>query len=362
METNTYLLKPNENAQLEVIIGEIVALGGRIAYESPIMPLIAFESNEKVKSILEKQYELNYIIDSPEDGNLMESGDEVMGSLSSTFTPLQIVPKVDFASVRSAGCTGWGVTVAVLDSGISESFVKDHYDFTGTGSMPKVHHGNAVGNIIKRFARGSNIISCKVTQELTGMKLIDVLKGIDHAVNCGANVINMSLGFEIPSCKKGEGCPICDVVNTYSQLTDVLFVVSAGNGGSEGSITCPGNAQEAITVGSIDERSKAVARHSSKGQPGSNKPNILTSGTIYYNNDYDLGTSFSAPIVTGVSVAVKSKKAYSSAEIKDLIYSTAEDIHVPTHHQGFGLMDLNRILEVVTDDKIDNQAERQNES
>lgn len=97
-------------------------------------------------------------------------------------------------------------------------------------------------------------------------------------------------------------------------------------------------------------------------QPRNKKPNILTAGSIYYNGEYSEGTSYSTPIVTGVLAAVKSRKPLSSSQMKDLLYSTADDIDQPFHHQGFGLMNLDRIMEVISDGENNSQIEGQGES
>lgn len=149
MENNTYILKTSKE-DLSKVMKEIERKGGKVEYKSPILPIIGFNANESLVGDLQSDYKIEYIMEADEEGVLLEEG-----SLTSHFTPLQIMPKVDHVKTRNAGCTGWGVTVAVLDSGTTMDFVKEKYDFTGFGSDPVVNHGDIVVNIIKDLPEGA---------------------------------------------------------------------------------------------------------------------------------------------------------------------------------------------------------------
>lgn len=353
-----YILNSN-TSNIDNICEVIYSLGGSVEYKSPILPIIGYEGNETINSYLSNNFNLSYITESQSDGYLLEEE----GGLMAHFTPLQLLPKIDFSKFRKVGLTGWGKTIAILDSGISEEWVKEHYDFTGFGSSPVVEHGDKVGNIIKRFARGSQLIDCKVAQYFNNIDLIHVLKGIDHSVETlKADVINLSLGFNMKKPCSGNECPICQIVNAYAVQRGVIFVVAAGNNGEDGdgTINCPGKAQEVITVGSIAQSGVDLAEYSSKGEPDSNKPNIVTTGSLYYNGKYDQGTSYSTPIVTGILAAILSS-GMPPQDAVDLIYSTAQDLGMPKNHQGFGKLDSNRILEVFSSDESNNQSKGQDQ-
>lgn len=177
-----------------------------------------------------------------------------------------------------------------------------------------------------------------------------------------ADVINLSLGFSIAQCD-GNKCPLCQHINAYTQMNGILFVSAAGNRCNENTIDCPGKAHEGITVGAVNQSSNQVAAYCSKGVPGVRKPNILTSGSIYFNQEYDEGTSFAAPIVSGVCAAVLSGVAgMNHVDMKNLLYNNATDIKQPTHHQGFGTMNLEKMLEVLSNatDNRQNSGQGQN--
>lgn len=114
--------------------------------------------------------------------------------------------------------TGSGVTVSVLDTGIDRAhpafagvtIVEN--DFTGTGNGDKHGHGtHCAGTIFGRDVGGRRIgIARGVTNALIG-KVLDtngggtsdmIFSGIQWALDQGADVISMSLGFDFPGAVK----------------------------------------------------------------------------------------------------------------------------------------------------------------
>jgi subtilisin family serine protease len=114
----------------------------------------------------------------------------------------------------ASSCTGAGVTVAVLDSGIDSrhaAFAKKaivEKDFTGEGNGDKHGHGtHCAGTIFGGDVNGLRIgVARGVSKALIG-KVLDhegagdterVLNGLMWALQEGANVISMSIGFDFP--------------------------------------------------------------------------------------------------------------------------------------------------------------------
>ncbi|MDP5181598.1 S8 family serine peptidase [Blastococcus sp. BMG 814] len=110
--------------------------------------------------------------------------------------------------------TGAGVTVAVLDTGIDAThpaFSGVHIvqrDFSGSGDGDKDGHGtHCAGTILGRDVDGVRIgVAPGVPTALIGKVLGDdgsgdsdmIFRGIQWAVDGGAHVISMSLGFDFP--------------------------------------------------------------------------------------------------------------------------------------------------------------------
>ena len=148
------------------------------------------------------------------------------------------------------------------------------------------------------------------------MKLIDVKvlrangsgrhtwigRGVDEALDLGADILSMSLGFDLSptsfegghgwSCPDGA-CPLCLAVDN-AVAEGALVVAAAGNeharcqqarmGGSglmyDTELICPGQAVGALTVGSHHKKTHAPAWSSSSGPTafGTAKPDLCAPG------------------------------------------------------------------------------------
>lgn len=352
---STYIIK-GEQPIIKETIRKIVSNGGSVEYISPVLPIIGVTMDEFTKNEIENQFNFDYIRESV-TGNLQES-EGSLTNLQKNIT--KIIPGLDFGLLTKHGLTGWGTSVAILDSGVAESWVVEHNDYTGYGSTPYLDHGTKVANVVKQAAPGAQILSYKVTQE-GKVKDIDLLNAIVDAVN-KADIINISIGFT-HSCSSSSPCALCEHVNYYTRNMDKLFVVAAGNLGNEQSVQCPGNSQEAITVGAIKAySSNEIADYSSRGVAGIKKPNILTSGTIYFNQIHANGTSFATPVITGVCASLVPSQNKNVSKIKTLLYSSAKDLGLPDHHQGFGLLDLEKLVEVSSNDQSQSSSKGQEQS
>jgi subtilisin family serine protease len=126
----------------------------------------------------------------------------------------------------ASAATGAGVVVSVLDTGIDASH--DAFagvelverDFSGSGNGDHQGHGtHCAGTIFGRDVDGTRIgVARGVQKALIGKVLGDdgsgssemIFQGINWAVEQGANVISMSLGFDFPGLVKrltGRGWP-----------------------------------------------------------------------------------------------------------------------------------------------------------
>lgn len=192
-------------------------------------------------------------------------------------------------------------------------------------------------------------------------------------VIAGVN-ISLSLPYD-PSDNQACGwTPVCLEVKRLIH-SGVVVVVAAGNAGwtlgqhqaSAGkgyaaiSITDPGNAEEAITVGATHRRE--LHRHgasyfSSKGPTadGRPKPDLLAPGDLiqsaYGEADVrkDSGTSFAAPHVSGAAamlIARHTELVGQPERVKRILCSTATDLGRDSNFQGAGVLDVLRALQAV---------------
>ena len=135
------------------------------------------------------------------------------------------------------------------------------------------------------MAPEANLISVKVLHGVFGFGMsMDIIKGMELAVEKGARVISMSLGSEDSQGTEAED-PECIVINELAQK-GIFFLIASGNSGpGERTIGAPGCASGAITVGSVSLTDyPAPAWFSSRGRQaksnpnGDPKPDILSPG------------------------------------------------------------------------------------
>ncbi|WP_423463649.1 S8 family serine peptidase [Promicromonospora sp. MS192] len=264
------------------------------------------------------------------------------------------MPQIGAPAAWDAGHTGEGVTVAVLDSGVDvthpdlDQSIVGSRDFTGSGGVTDHDgHGTHVGSIVagsgeasgganQGVAPGADLLFGKVTDGYDDEEST-VIAGMEWAAAQGADIVNMSLNF---GATDGTD-PLATAVNELTAQHDTLFVVSAGNRRTNGSIGSPGTADAALTVGSVDDHD-VLAATSSKGPrvgDGAIKPDVTAPGVgivaaraagtsmgTVVNEWYTEvgGTSMAAPHAAGAAAVLKSAHpGWGADELKARLMGSA---------------------------------------
>ena len=181
------------------------------------------------------------------------------------------VPALQVPAVWAAGFLGTGIRVAVVDTGadLAHPDIRDrviaHADFSGAGDGDDVGHGTHVAGIIA----GSGAVYRGVAPEaaLVIAKALSANGGTEDAVLAALSwasrqevqVLNLSLG--------GPGSPTSPISREVDALAaqGILVCVAAGNAGPDPrTISSPGDARSALTVGATD-KDGALAFYSSRG-------------------------------------------------------------------------------------------------
>lgn len=289
------------------------------------------------------------------------------------------------------------VTVIVVDSGIDGNH-KDLKDIlystqvvvTQTGltlSITKEYlpnfsysenHGTMVSGVIGAIRDNSEGISGVARSSSTynyGIKIYSVnvfrngideyglAKTLEYIKNnissdyFGNIVINMSLG------SAGECAPLLDSVITdmfYSTGTKFIFVAAAGN--DNGPVSSPANCRNVVPVSATNEFDN-LASFSNYGPEMKNGvcapgTNIFTTlpGSIYSDKEsgYPInGTSFSAPIVSGIMASLWAKRPdLKNYQVIDLVKKTSNDINNdgPDEKYGWGRVDMYKLFSYIEGD------------
>ncbi|MEV6814178.1 S8 family serine peptidase [Micromonospora sp. NPDC051296] len=287
------------------------------------------------------------------------------------------VPQIGAPAAHQAGFTGQGVRVAVLDTGIDAGHpdlagrVAEAQNFTEeTNPGDLVGHGTHVASIIagsgtasggryRGVAPDATLLSGKVC-EVYGCTESAILAGMQWAaVDQRADVINLSLGgMDTP-----EIDPLEEAVNTLTEQTGALFVISAGNDGAVGSIGSPASADAALAVGAVD-RDDQLAGFSSQGprvgddalKPDLTAPGVdivaarsagAQIGTPVGDRYLSLsGTSMSAPHVAGAAALLAQQRGGATAEQLKATLMASADPHpeLTAFQQGAGRVDVARAI------------------
>jgi subtilisin family serine protease len=251
------------------------------------------------------------------------------------------------------------IVIAVLDTGVESS----HEDITGKllpgcnvigsftqsscGSNTEDNFGHGTGVAGTAAAKTNNglgvaglcwncqILPVKVLGDSGSGTSADTVEGILYARQYAMNnpakrvVINMSLGRDCQA--SGITQSEQDAINA-AWSAGVLIVASAGNSGNS-NLQCPAAADHVIAV-SATTNADALASFSSYGSfvdlaaPGVSIVNAIGTSSVagsFYTSWS--GTSFSAPIVSGVAGLVWSADiTLTNAEVDQILRDTAENI------------------------------------
>lgn len=282
------------------------------------------------------------------------------------------ISAIDVKPLHDAGYDGSGKRVAVLDTGarmthvalsskninlIWQDFVNGQaspYDDNGHGtSTAALAVGNDPGHwcVIywcrppyKGSAFAADLMALKVLNAAGNGAMDDYNEAVQFAVQNGADVISVSLGWRNGIVKNGRSTAAIWTGWAVSAW-GVPVVVAGGNegvnldGGS--AIRTPGDNFNALTVGATTEDGLGIwntgpwsASSNGPTADGRLKPDVVapgqnvhiacnTSDTCYASG---AGTSFATPLVAGAVASILEKKSWlSPAEIKALLRQTAID-------------------------------------
>jgi subtilisin family serine protease len=250
--------------------------------------------------------------------------------------------------------TGAAIKVAVIDTGVSAvgdlsgkvlrgyDFVNGDNNATDDGRFP---HGTVVSSLIAaKTNNGAGMAGVCAQCQILPVKVLDhngdgwdddVAAGVVYAAKQGAKVINLSLG--------GPGSsPVLQDAVAYANARGSLVVASAGNANSTRRMY-PAAYTDVLAVGATNTRTGGTARASFSSwgaswvdvaAPGYTA-GMWSDGYYCYDGDAECtsgeyairGTSFSAPLVSGVAALVQSKNpSWSGWSVQRAIRMTATPI------------------------------------
>ena len=273
---------------------------------------------------------------------------------------------------------GAGVTVAVIDSGVSKEQVPDlkltkfvqGYDFVNNKDDASDDHGHGThvaGTIAQSTNNGygvagiayeASIMPLKVLAASGGGTVADIAEAIKFAADNGADVINMSLGG-------GGASNLMEEAIKYAHNKGIVIVAAAGNEGRNAA-SYPARYPDVISVSATDAAGD-IANYSNFGAgvdisaPGGSAES--EAGKILQNTINPetgksefmglYGTSMAAPHVAGVAALIKATGVEDPNEVFDILKQSSRNVEEDhLNHFGSGHLDASAAVQLALKGKI----------
>ena len=266
--------------------------------------LAQLEQNDGVTSV-----DNNYTIQQPE-------------ALSPVNLP---VPPLN---LRPSSADKDGIVVGLIDSSVQRKgtqvgdFLMQEISLVGnaTDQTGQVSHGTSMAETILRGLSASldgtqetsvKILPVDVYGQYDNTSTFDVARGVQAAIEGGADIVSLSLGSDQPNS-------LLKSVIQAGTKEGVLFLAAAGNEPT-GQPVYPAAQPEVIGVTALDSKGLRVARYANNGNfVEAAAPGV---GVTVLNNQtfYGTGTSFSTAYAAGVAAGISSTQGLTMPQVRKSI-------------------------------------------
>lgn len=246
---------------------------------------------------------------------------------------------------------GSSVTVAVIDTGAdcTHAMLRGRvspasYDFANaTADVTDINgHGTATAGLIADLTPDAvRVMVLRVYDDDNMSKASRVLTALEYALENGASVVNLSLGWTNAIEK---GYTFLNSVLAQAYASGTVVVAAAGNRSQSNPTgnaddVYPANQEAVISVSGVDRSRKFDGSYSSAGAsvdlcaPGSSVIVAAPGGGTSVRS----GTSFAAPHIAAASACVQiAQPGLSAAGVRRMLYRYADDLGDPGRDDTYG--------------------------
>lgn len=246
---------------------------------------------------------------------------------------------------------GRRATVAVIDTGadcahplLAGRVSARSYDFANnTADVTDVNsHGTATAGLVADLTPDEvDVMVLRVYDDDNLSKPSLVLTALEYALENGATVVNMSLGW--PNAIE-KGYSFLNSVLAQAYASGVVVVTAAGNRsqsnpGANADDVYPANQAAVLTVSGVDRDLAFDGGYSASGAsvnlcaPGTSVSVAAPDGGMTTRS----GTSFAAPHVAAAAACVQlAQPGVTAARVRQTLYGYAEDLGVPGRDDRYG--------------------------
>jgi len=294
--------------------------------------------------------------------------------------------QIDAQEIIDKGLTGKGVKIGIIDGGFwganeqaslskhfSENRVPYYKDFVTPNLAPYAGskglddmHGTEVWQMIGSIHPETNVRFGLATNATYYLARTDhgayekrkeekfLIQALDEMIKLGVQIVNISLGYTngyarksenyTPEQMDGKSSWITRSIDSVLAVQDVLIIVSAGNDGNGrwGTLSAPADSENVLTVGATKFGRSEEMNYSAKGSQllAYAKPDISCFSTS--------GTSFSAPVITGLAACIlQYDPTLTASEIKNLLIQASDFYPYPNNHIGHGVPSGKKLLKLL---------------
>lgn len=306
--------------------------------------------------------------------------------------------------LHDIGWKGQGKIIAVLDEGfeyvntgtafdslVQNNRIVDRYNFAkastdvyNTGTHGTVSLSVMAGNIPGTFVGTAPdaqyaLYITEITASEQKIELDNIMAAAERADSLGADVITISLGYDKFNLPLFSSLTYADIDGkttigaralNLATAKGIFCVASAGNegGGSWNYILTPGDADSAMTVGSVTiNRVPAANSGYGPNSAGQVKPDVCMLGQPAYvmaggpNPYLSSGTSWATPQLAGwVACLMQASGNHTPYEIRTAIQKSAHMYATPGTQLGYGVPNFHYALELLNVKELPKMPDRTN--